>query len=105
MQIHDSGTWTDAKWIECQLTKLGLLDVVVKETPGSYHFANADQWVTTFGGMARWQMSEKWDEEAKSKVSAEEMIEKAREHLVEKYDGQGWDVQFTTIVMTGKAPS
>lgn len=105
MQMHNSGTWTDAKWVESQLQKLGLVDVIVKETPGTYHINSAEEWVTAFGGMAKWLMSSNWTEEMNQKVSPEELNDRIREHLEKKYEGKGWDVTWMTIVMTGKAPN
>lgn len=105
MQIHDDGHWTDAAWIESHLKKLGLQDVLVEEKPGTYRFEKAEDWMMTFEGMLEWMRNARWDEETKAKMPAAEVKERVLEHLREKYDGKGWDVKWTTIVMTGRVPT
>lgn len=104
MQIHDDGHWTDASWIEQHLRELGLEDVTVEEKPGTYRFKSAEDWMMTFESMMMWMMNAKWDEEAKQKMTAAEVKERVLQHLREKYNGEGWDVAWTTIVMTGSVP-
>lgn len=104
MQMHNDGDWTDAKWIELHLTKLGLQDVIARESPGSHRFESAEDWMTTFEGMMNWMMSLKWDEETRKKMPAAEVKAKVLHHLREKYNEGGWDVDWTTIVMTGRVP-
>ena len=105
MQMHDQGHWDDAAWIEPHLRSLGLRDVEVHERPGTYFLeGGADEFLTVFGGMMRWMMSSNWDEETREAHPVEEVTELVREHLKEKYGGNGWSVTWTTITMTGRVP-
>jgi hypothetical protein len=105
MQTHESGRWTDASWIEYHLVELGLEDVMAREMPGTYRFESAEDWMMTFESMVSWMMNMKWSEETRKKMPFAEVKERVIEHLKDKYNGGGWDVSWTTIVMTGRVPS
>lgn len=105
MQIHDDGRWTDASWVESNLKNLGLVDVTAEEVSGTYHFKDAEEWMKVFEVMIMWTINSRWDEEIRKKMSVGEVKERVLEHLKERYNEEGWDVDWTVIVMTGRVPS
>lgn len=100
--MHDSGDWTNPEWIEAHLKQLGLQDVQVNTTLGSYHFEDANHFMTTFGGMLGWVTNAWWSEETRVAHPVEEVTELVRKHLEEKHGGEGWDISFNVISMTGR---
>ncbi|KAL7934300.1 S-adenosyl-L-methionine-dependent methyltransferase [Trichoderma chlorosporum] len=102
MQMHRSGHWDDAAWIEKHLVEeLGLTDVSVKETRGTYRFENAADFVACFGMMLPWVMSTFWSEEVRNAHSVDEVRELLRRHLDEKHGGEGWSIEWLVITMKG----
>lgn len=104
MQMHKSGHWDDAAWVESHLRSLGLEDVTARESPGSYHLSGVDEYMMAFDGMLRWVRNSYWSEEVKEAHSEDEVRSAVRKFLEEKYGEQGWDVNWVTIVVTGKVP-
>lgn len=102
MQLHDSGDWTDPSWIEGHLKEQGLEDVEVTVNPGTYHMESADEFIMTFGMMLSWLLNTWWSEELREEHSMEEVKELIRKHLVEKYEGRGWDINWLLICMTAR---
>lgn len=101
MQIHKSGHWDDTAWIEGHLKELGLANVAVKENCGSYKVANAAEFLKTFGMILPWMMNTFWSEEVRKAHPVEEVREMIRQHLEKKYGGEGWDIEWLVITMTG----
>ena len=103
MQLHDQGHWDDSSWITTHLRALGLQDVEVHEVPGTYFLeGGADEFLTIFGGTLGWVMKANWDEKTREEHPAEEVRHLVREHLKEKYSGKGWNITWTTIIMSGR---
>ncbi|KAF7560930.1 hypothetical protein G7046_g3211 [Stylonectria norvegica] len=102
MQMHDQGDWTDPEWIATHLRELGLADVEVTVNPGTYRIKNADEFLNSFGMMFAWMMNTWWDEETRKEHPPEEVRELVGKHLVEKYGGEGWDVNWEVICATGR---
>ncbi|UKZ82577.1 hypothetical protein TrVFT333_010369 [Trichoderma virens FT-333] len=101
MQMHSSGHWDDAAWIEKHLVEdLGLANVSVTEHRGSYKFENAAEFVLSFGMMLPWVMNTFWSEEVRKEHSVEEVKELLRQHLEEKYGGEGWSTEWLMITMS-----
>ncbi|KAM5345252.1 hypothetical protein ACJ41O_011114 [Fusarium nematophilum] len=102
MQMHDQGDWTDVDWIEAHLKEQGFADVQVTLNTDRYHVESAEEFVMSFGMMLGWLMSTWWSEEARREHSVGEVKELLRRHLEEKYGGEGWEVEFRVISMTGR---
>ncbi|KAM0340893.1 hypothetical protein ACHAPU_010310 [Fusarium lateritium] len=102
MQMHDQGDWTSPSWIEERLTKEGLQDVNVSVHDGKYFVKSAEEFVLQFGLMLGWLMKSWWTEEVRREHGIEEVRELIREHLEEKYKGEGWEIEFKMICMTGR---
>ncbi|KAF4483881.1 Methyltransferase tpcH [Colletotrichum fructicola Nara gc5] len=100
MQLHAQGVWTDPMWIEEYLRSQGFQDVVVKVVARKHHVKNAQDFVATFGVMLRWFLASWWDEETRTAHPVSEVRELVEKHLEEKYNGDGWDVEWTLIVST-----
>ena len=100
MQMHDSGEWTDPAWIEKHLEEEGFSDVKVTVNPGTYKMESAEEFVRTFGMMLSWLTKTWWSEELSEKHPMEEVNELIKEHLEEKYEGKGWDINWLVICMT-----
>ncbi|KAL7800206.1 S-adenosyl-L-methionine-dependent methyltransferase [Trichoderma ceciliae] len=103
MQMHHSGHWDDAAWLKNHLEGLGLANVSVKESPGTYEFANATEFMTSFGMMLPWFMNTFWSEEVREAHPVEEVKELLQQHLEERYNGAGWSIDWLVITMTGTA--
>lgn len=102
MQMHKSGHWDDAAWIEKHLAEdLGLADVSVKESRGTYRFEDASEFVDCFSMMLPWVMNTFWSEEVRSAHSVEEVKELLKQHLAKKYGGEGWSIEWLVITMRG----
>ncbi|KAJ0340546.1 hypothetical protein KNSL1_011500 [Colletotrichum chrysophilum] len=100
MQLHAQGVWTDPVWIEEHLRSQGFQDVVVKVVARKHHVNNAQDFVATFGVMLGWFMASWWDEETRTAHPVSEVRGLVEKHLEEKYNGDGWDVEWTLIVST-----
>ncbi|RFU77350.1 hypothetical protein TARUN_4902 [Trichoderma arundinaceum] len=100
MQMHHSGHWDDAAWVEKHLRELGLANVSVKESLGTYKFESATEFMTSFGMMLPWVMNTFWSEEVRNAHPAEEVKELLKQHFEDKYNGQGWSVEWLVITMT-----
>lgn len=104
MQMHRSGHWDDAAWVEKHLAELGLTNVTVREIPGTYRFANAEEFVTSFSMMLPWVRNTFWSEEVRNAHPVEEVMELLKQHFEAKYNGQGWSIDWLVIYMTGSVP-
>lgn len=101
MQMHESGKWTEADWIDSHLKSQGFKDVQVKIAPGTYRIESAEEFVTFFGMMLSYLMNTWWTEETRNAHPVEEVKELLKKHLEEKYAGEGWDISWEVICMTG----
>lgn len=79
----------------------GFSNVKVTLNPGKYRMESAEEFVRTFSMMLPWVMNMWWDEETRERHSVEEVKELLRRHLEEKYGGEGWEVDWNIICMTG----
>ncbi|EXM04814.1 S-adenosyl-L-methionine-dependent methyltransferase [Fusarium oxysporum II5] len=102
MQMHDQGDWANPAWIEEHLKKEGFQDVKVTAHNDSYTIESAEDYILQFGMMLGWLIKTWWSEEVQREHSLEEVKELLRRHLVEKYEGKGWDIEFKVICMTGR---
>ncbi|KAL7818333.1 S-adenosyl-L-methionine-dependent methyltransferase [Trichoderma gracile] len=101
MQMHHSGRWDDAGWIEKHLADdLGLTNVSVRESAGKYRFAGADEFMATFHMMVPWLMNTFWSDEVRGRHSVEEVKGLVKRHLEDKYGGKGWSIGWRVITMT-----
>ncbi|KAK1244479.1 hypothetical protein MKX07_003278 [Trichoderma sp. CBMAI-0711] len=104
MQLHTSGHWDDAAWVEKHLVEdLGLTNVSVREPAGEYKFASADEFMAAFQMMLPWIMKTFWSDEVREKHSVEEVKELVKKHLEDKYGGKGWTIKWRVITMTATA--
>ncbi|POR37453.1 Uncharacterized protein TPAR_02352 [Tolypocladium paradoxum] len=101
MQLHDSGRWFDAAWIAGHLAAQGFRDVAVAVTPGRYRVEGADEFMRCFGGMLPWLMGAWWSEETRRAHPLDEVRGLVRRHLEERHGGQGWEVTWEVISVTG----
>ncbi|KAJ3493084.1 hypothetical protein NLG97_g4969 [Lecanicillium saksenae] len=102
MQMHKSGTWYDPDWVEKHLQELGLKDVKVTVETDSYYIDSADAFLDHFGMMLGFVIKMLWTEEQQAAHPVEEVKELLHKHLVEKYNGGGWEVKWDIIYMTGR---
>lgn len=102
MQMHDQGDWANPTWIEKHLKKEGFQDVKVTAHNDSYTIESAEDYILQFGMMLGWLIKTWWSEEVQREHSLEEVKELLRRHLVEKYEGKGWNIEFKVICMTGR---
>lgn len=89
MQRHRDGDWTDPAWIEGHLKERGFTDVQVTLTRDKYRVKDADEFVQTFSTMVAWVRAGWWDEELRRAHSEEEVRERVRRYLGERYGGRG----------------
>ncbi|OAA76533.1 UbiE/COQ5 methyltransferase [Akanthomyces lecanii RCEF 1005] len=102
MQMHDSGTWYEPAWVATHLESLGLKDVKVNVQGDSYYIRSADEFIDMFGMMLGFVTKMFWSEEQLAAHSADEVKALVHKHLVEKHKGQGWEVKWDVIYMTGR---
>ncbi|UNI16769.1 hypothetical protein JDV02_003176 [Purpureocillium takamizusanense] len=108
MQVHGSGRWYDAGWVEEHLTTTTqqqqgtFRDVRVRVVPGRYRVESPTAWLRTFGGMLSWVTGAWWPEELRAEHGEEEVRGLVRRFLEEKYGDveEGWDVEWEVICMT-----
>ncbi|PTB64785.1 S-adenosyl-L-methionine-dependent methyltransferase [Trichoderma citrinoviride] len=101
MQMHHSGHWDDAAWVETHLARdLGLTNVSVRESGSRYRFASADEFMATFSMMVPWMMNTFWSDEVREKHSVDEVRGLVKRHLEDKYGGHGWSIGWRVITMT-----
>lgn len=102
MQLHASGRWDDAAWAERQLRdRHGLSGVTVRTVGGRWRVGGAGEFVAAFGAMLPWLMDTWWDERTRMRHPLAEVRELVRRHLEEKHGGDGWDVEWEMLSMTG----
>ncbi|KAM3550960.1 hypothetical protein ARSEF4850_008095 [Beauveria asiatica] len=102
MQMHASGAWYDAAWVAAHLRALGLRDVGVAVQGGAYYVRDADDFLDMFGMMLGFVINMSWSEAQVAAHPVDEVRERLREHLVEKYRGEGWEVKWDVLYMTGR---
>ncbi|KAH7263099.1 S-adenosyl-L-methionine-dependent methyltransferase [Fusarium tricinctum] len=105
MQMHDQGDWTNPAWIEEHLKEQGFQDVDVTIHNDKYLVKSAEEFVLQFGMMLGWLMKTWWSEEVRNEHGMDEVRELMRGHLEEKYKGEGWEIEFKMICMTGRVDS
>lgn len=105
MQMHDQGDWTNPTWIEEHLKEQGFQDVNVTVHNDKYLVKSAEEFVLQFGMMLGWLMKTWWSEEVRNEHGMDEVRELMRGHLEEKYKGEGWEIEFKMICMTGRVDS
>ncbi|KAH6605348.1 hypothetical protein Trco_007055 [Trichoderma cornu-damae] len=101
MQLHNSGHWDDAAWVEKHLQELGLTNVTVKQTLGTYRLKDADEFLLCIGLMLPWVMSTFWSEEVRKAHPIEEVQGLLKRYFEDKYHGEGWSLNWLIITMTG----
>lgn len=104
MQIHSSGQWTDAAWVEAHLKELGVRDVQVRVKTQKHRIESAEAFVNTFKMMFPMVMKAYWSEEMCAAHPPSEVIPLVTKHLEEIHGGQGWEIESELIYMTGKGP-
>lgn len=102
MQVHTSGTWTDADWIRDHLTELGVTDVKAEVQTGTTEVESAEQFIAIFSMMLNFLRRTFWSEEAQKQCSPEQLADHVKKHLEDKYQGKPWNIDCDIIYMTGK---
>jgi ubiquinone/menaquinone biosynthesis C-methylase UbiE len=105
MQMHDQGDWTNPTWIEEHLKEQGFQDVNVTVHNDKYLVKSAEEFVLQFGMMLGWLMKTWWSDEVRNEHGMDEVRELLRGHLEEKHKGEGWEIEFKMICMTGRVDS
>ncbi|KAJ3958267.1 hypothetical protein N0V92_005144 [Colletotrichum tropicale] len=100
MQLHDQGVWTDPVWIEEHLKSQGFRDVLVKVVARKHYVKSAQDFLATFGVMLGWFLASWWDEETRTAHPVSEVRGLVEKHFEEKYNGDGWDVEWMLIFST-----
>lgn len=103
VQLHSSGHWYDKTWLETHLPSLGLKNVKVTEQSGSYQLNSAEEYMNFFSMMLPFLLKTYWSEEQRAMHDLEEVTGLIHKHLVDKYNGQGWEIRWDVLYMTGLA--
>ncbi|KYK61364.1 hypothetical protein DCS_02506 [Drechmeria coniospora] len=101
MQMHDSGRWDDAAWIQTHLAAKGFEEVLVVVSEGSCRVEGADEWMRLFGMMMPFLMRTWWSEETRRAHDLDEVKKLVSRFLKNKYGDEGWEVSWEIISMTG----
>lgn len=101
-QMHDQGQWADPAWIKPHLSELGFTAAASKVGRGRYHIDNADDFIYIFGSMLGWVTKAWWSEATRAAHPLEEIHELTKRHLHDKYNGQGWTLQWAVVYSTGR---
>lgn len=101
-QMHEQGKWTDLGWIKQHLESEGFSDVKVTIGRRKHRVESAGDFVETFGPMLAWFLTKWWDEETRAAHPAEEVLELVKKHLTGKYEGEGWDMEWSLIYATAR---
>ncbi|CCF47354.1 hypothetical protein CH063_04131 [Colletotrichum higginsianum] len=104
-QMHDQGHWSDQDWVINHLEEQGFKDVKVKAAIGTYYVKSAEHYVSTFGIMLGWFLTQWWDKETTEAHPVNEVRELIKKHLKEKYKGEGWEMEWMLLCVTGSIPS
>lgn len=93
----------DPDLIPEQLQRRGFVDIKVETLEHIVPVKNAEDYLGNFGMMRDWMLKAYWSEESKEK--AKDMLDDhIIQHLKEKHNGQGWDLTWTFIMVTGRKP-
>ncbi|OTA55946.1 S-adenosyl-L-methionine-dependent methyltransferase [Hypoxylon sp. EC38] len=104
MALHGKAQWTDSEGVENELRAYGFENIQVKTVPHIVRVYSADDYLKSYRMMKDWMVNTYWSEE--SKLKAKYMLDNhIVKHLKEKYDGQGWDLDWTVILATCQKPS
>ncbi|KAI0892743.1 S-adenosyl-L-methionine-dependent methyltransferase [Annulohypoxylon nitens] len=103
MAIHGKLQWTDPEGVEEELRAHGFDNIQVKTVPHVVHVNGAEDYLRSYTMMKDWMVNTYWSEDSKNKAQGmlDEYIVK---HLKEKYNGEGWDLDWSVILATCQKP-
>ncbi|KAL1872760.1 hypothetical protein VTK73DRAFT_1366 [Phialemonium thermophilum] len=104
MQTTRWGEWSDVNWIRRTLVGKGLQDVDVAVSSHLSHVNSAAEFVDSIPGMIEVVMKATWTEELIAAHPIDEVKKLVAAHLEKKYEGQGWDLTWTSIIASGRKP-
>ncbi|KAI0888547.1 S-adenosyl-L-methionine-dependent methyltransferase [Annulohypoxylon maeteangense] len=99
MAIHGKLQWTDPKGIEEELKSHGFENIQVKTMPHVVPVYSAEDYLRSYSMMKDWMINAHWSEDSKKKAQGM-LDEHIVKHLKEKYNGEGWDLDWTVIQAT-----
>ncbi|KAL0936041.1 uncharacterized protein CTRU02_208256 [Colletotrichum truncatum] len=104
-QMHDQGNWSDQEWVISHLQDQGFENVNMKTATGKYYVKSAEHYSNTFGIMLGWFLTQWWDKETREAHPVEEVRELIKKHLREKYQGEGWEIEWMLLCVASSTPS
>lgn len=93
----------DPDLIPEQLQRGGFVDIQVQTLEHIVPVKDAEDYLGSFGMMRDWMLKAYWSEESKEKAKGM-LDDHIIQHLKEKHNGQGWDLTWTLILVTGRKP-
>lgn len=102
MQTTKWGQWSDVNWIKKTLLEQGLEDVTVDVHAHLQPVESGAEFVEHFAMMLEWMVKTDWSEEVREKHSLEDVKKLVEDYLVEKYEGKGWYLTWTSITASGR---
>ncbi|KAI1410354.1 S-adenosyl-L-methionine-dependent methyltransferase [Hypoxylon sp. FL1857] len=102
--LHGKSQWTDLEGVKKELTAHGFQNIQVKTVPHSVHVHSAEDYLRSYRMMKDWMVNTYWSEE--SKLKAKDMLDDhIVKHLKEKYNDEGWDLDWVVLLATCQKPS
>ncbi len=101
LQTTKWGDWADVNWVRRALEDRGLQDVKVDVFAHLSHVDGAAQFLDHYTMMINWVLNTCWSEELRKEHPVDEVLGLVREYLEGKYEGNGWDVTWVSLIASG----
>ncbi|ETS82947.1 hypothetical protein PFICI_04823 [Pestalotiopsis fici W106-1] len=99
MTTNGHSEWADPGGVKRKLTEHGFQDIRVETIRHTQHIDSAEHFFDCFAMMMSWLVNTYWTPEQKAKYQGS-LKRRMEDHLREKYDGKGWDLEWTMILAT-----
>ncbi|KAK7988679.1 POZ domain-containing protein [Apiospora arundinis] len=105
MAVHGLGQWVDPAGIRAELASFppGLDHVRIETVEHATRVDSAEYFVEAFDMMRKWLVQSYWPEESRRAATTlgDAVLNKIMiKHLQEKYDGQGWNIRWKSILVS-----
>ncbi|KAI1455927.1 S-adenosyl-L-methionine-dependent methyltransferase [Annulohypoxylon moriforme] len=104
MATNGEFQWTDPKGIEKELKAQGFENVQVKTVPHIVRVHSAEDYLRSYTMMKDWMVNSYWSEDSRNKAQGM-LDEHIVNHLKEKHNGEGWDLNWSVVLATCQKPS
>ncbi|KAL2164870.1 hypothetical protein VTH06DRAFT_166 [Thermothelomyces fergusii] len=104
MQTTAWGNWADVNWLRTTLEAKGLEEVKVEVFAFLSRCDGPDHFIRQCGSLLDALLMGSWPEELRQTHPKEKVLQRIKEHVANKYGGEGWDLSWVAAVATGRVP-